>query len=71
MYPSSAAFKAAVRTDHIVVSKAEVWASDQKLSEINISDGSVQIDSSSAVRRTCDISLVTSRDSNNLVPDNV
>ena len=70
MYPSSAAFKAAVRTDHIVVSKAEVWASDQKLSEINISDGNVQIDSSSAVRRTCDISLVTSRESNNLVPDN-
>jgi hypothetical protein len=70
MYPSSAAFKAAVRTDHVVVSKAEVWASDQKLAEINISDGNVQIDSSSAVRRVCDISLVTSRESNNLVPDN-
>lgn len=70
MYPSSAAFKAAVRTDHIVVSKAEVWASDQKLQEINISDGSVKIDSGSAVRRTCDITLVTSRESNNLVPNN-
>jgi len=70
MYPSSAAFKAAVRTDHIVVSKAEVWASDQKLQEINISDGSVKIDSGSAVRRTCEITLVTSRDSDNLVPNN-
>lgn len=70
MYPSSAAFKAAVRTNHIVVSKAEVWASDQKLSTLNISDGSVKIDANSAVRRTCDVSLTTSRESNNLVPDN-
>ena len=70
MYPSSAAFKAAVRTDHVAVSKAEVWASDQKLAELNISDGNVQIDSSSAVRRMCDVSLVTSRETNNLVPDN-
>ena len=70
MYPSSAAFKAAVRTNHIVVSKAEVWASDQKLQEINISDGNVKIDSGSAVRRTCEVTLVTSRESNNLVPDN-
>jgi len=52
MYPSSAAFKAAVLTDHVVVSKAEVWASDQKLREIDIADGTVTVDSSSAVRRT-------------------
>lgn len=69
MYPSSAAFKAEVRTDHIAVSKAEVWASDQKLQEINISDGNVKIDSGSAVRRTCDVTLTTGRESDNLVPD--
>ncbi len=70
MYPSSAAFKAAVLTDHVVVSKAEVWASDQKLREIDIADGTVTVDSSSAVRRTCEVVLVTNRESTNLVPDN-
>jgi hypothetical protein len=70
MYPSSAAFKAAVRTDHIVISKAEVWASDQKLQEINISDGSVSVNSGSAVRRTCEVTVITSRETANLVPDN-
>ena len=53
MYASSAAFKAAVSTDHVVVSKAEVWATDQKLQEINVSSGSVTANSSAAVRRTC------------------
>ena len=70
MYPSSGAFKTEIRKNHVVVSKAEVWASDQKLQEINIADGSVSVNSSSAVRRTCEITLVTSRESNNLVPDN-
>ena len=70
MYPSSAAFKAAVRTDHIVIAKAEVWASDQKLQEINISEGSVSVNSGSAVRRTCEVTHVTSREIANLVPDN-
>jgi hypothetical protein len=70
MYPSSAAFKQAVRNDHIVIAKAEVWASDQKLQEINISEGSVSINSGSAVRRTCEVTLVTSREIANLVPDN-
>ena len=70
MYPSSAAFKQAVRNDHIVIAKAEVWASDQKLQEINISEGSVSVNSGSAVRRTCEVTLVTSREIANLVPDN-
>jgi hypothetical protein len=70
MYSSSAAFKAAVRTDHIVISKAEVWATDQKLREIDISDGSVSVDSGSAVRRTCEVTLITDRETTNLVPDN-
>ena len=70
MYPSSAAFKSAVRTNHTVVAKAEVWASDQKLQEINISEGSVSINAGSAVRRTCEVTVVTGRETANLVPDN-
>ena len=70
MYASSAALKTAILTDHIVISKAEVWASDQKLQEINISEGTVQVDARSAVRRTCEITLITDRETTNLVPDN-
>lgn len=70
MYSSSSALKTAILTDHIVISKAEVWASDQKLQEINISEGTVQVDARSAVRRTCDITLITDRETTNLVPDN-
>lgn len=70
MYSSSASFKEAVRGDHIVIAKAEVWASDQKLREINIAQGSVSVNTSSAVRRTCEVTLVTGRETINLVPDN-
>lgn len=70
MYSSSAAFKTAVRANHIVIAKAEVWAIDQKLQEINISEGSVSVSAGSAVRRTCEVTLVTGRDAINLVPDN-
>ena len=70
MYPSSAAFKSAVRTAHTVIAKAEVWASDQKLQEINISEGSVSVNAGSAVRRTCEVTVVTDRETANLVPDN-
>ena len=48
MYSSSAAFKAAVVSDHVVVSKAEVWATDQKLQEIDVSSGSVTANSGAA-----------------------
>ena len=70
MYASSAAFKVAVSTDHVVVSKAEVWATDQKLQEINVSSGSVTANSSAAVRRTCNLELLTDRTATSLVPDN-
>jgi len=69
MYSSSAAFKAAVVTDHVVVSKAEVWATDQKLQEINVSSGSVTANSGAAVRRTCNLELVTDRTTTSLVPE--
>lgn len=70
MYPASAALKAAVLTDHTAVSKAEIWTSDQKLADLNISAGSVMISTDSAARRTCSVSLVTDRTTANLVPDN-
>ena len=70
MYPASAAFKAAVVTDHVVIAKAEVWNQDQKLATLAIDKGSVKIDVKSAVRRTCQVHLVTDRTTANLVPDN-
>jgi len=70
MYSSSGALKAAILTDHIVISKAEIWASDQKLQTIDISEGTVQVDAGSAVRRTCEVTLITDRETTNLVPDN-
>lgn len=70
MYPASAALKAAVLTDHTAVSKAEIWTSDQKLADLNVSAGSVMISTDSAARRTCSVSLVTDRTTANLVPDN-
>jgi len=70
MYSSSASFKSSVSGDHVVVSKAEVWATDQKLQEINVRSGSVSVSSSAAVRRTCSLDLVTDRTSLSLVPDN-
>jgi hypothetical protein len=70
MYPSSGAFKSYLRENHIVISKAEVWTVDQKLATLDIADGNVEIKAKSAVRRTCDITLTTTRDGNTLVPDN-
>lgn len=70
MYPASAAFKAEVITDHVVIAKAEVWNQDQKLATLAIDKGTVKIDVKSAVRRTCQVHLVTDRTTANLVPDN-
>lgn len=69
MYPASAEFKAAIRTDHIAVSKAEIWNQDQKLLTLDIVEGSVDVSVDKTTRRSCAVSLVTSRESNNLVPD--
>jgi len=70
MYPASATFKNSVLSDHIVIAKAEVWNQDQKLATIEVDKGNVKIDVKSAVRRSCQVNLMTARDSNNLVPDN-
>ena len=70
MYPASGEFKTAILSDHIVVSKAEVWNQDSKLTDLNIDSGKVTVSVNSGVRRTCDVTLVTDRTSSNLVPDN-
>ena len=69
MYPASAELKAAIRTDHIAIAKAEVWNQDQRLIELDISTGSVDVSVDNTIRRSCQVSLVTSREQNNLVPD--
>jgi hypothetical protein len=69
MYAASSAFKLAIKSDHIVVSKAEIWTSDQKLADLAIDSGVVNVSTSSAVRRTCSVSLTQGRDSTSLVPD--
>ncbi len=69
MYSASASFKSSVVRDHIVVAKAEVWNQDQKLATLDIDNGSVKVDSKSAIRRTCSVHLVTDRTTANLVPD--
>lgn len=70
MFPTSANFRTAISTNHIVVSKAEIWSVDQKLAEIDVESGTVEISTSNAIRRTCTVNLITDRTNNNLVPDN-
>ena len=70
MYSTTSAFKAAVVSDHTVVSKAEVWSTQQLLTTLDVGSGTVSIDNTSAVRRTCTVTLTTSRDTTNIVPDN-
>ncbi len=69
MYPTSANFKRAVVTDHIVIGKAEVWASDRKLIDLDIDKGKVTVSTSNSIRRTCEINVTTDRTATNLVPD--
>ena len=70
MFPTSAAFKAAVLTDHVVIAKAEVWSSERKLIDLEIDKGKVTVNTSNAVRRTCEVHITTDRTSSNFVPDN-
>jgi hypothetical protein len=70
MYPASASFKSALTQDHIVVSKVEIWNSGQYLTTISVDSGAVEVNSQSAIRRTCQVTLTTEREVTNLVPDN-
>lgn len=69
MYPTSGAFKAAIIADHTVIAKAEVWSTERKLLDLDIDTGKVTVNSGNTARRTCEIHLSTTRESDNLVPD--
>jgi hypothetical protein len=69
MYPTSAAFKSAIISDHIVIAKAEVWSTERKLIDLEIDKGKVSVSTSNTIRRTCEIHLTTNRTTDNLVPD--
>ena len=69
MYPTSGAFKAAIITDHKVISKAEVWNTERKLLDLDLDSGKVTVNSGNTSRRTCEIHLTTTRETDNLVPD--
>jgi hypothetical protein len=70
MYPTSAAFKVAVKTNHRVVAKAEIWTDDRKLIDLDIDTGKVSVSTTNTIRRTCEVHLTTDRTTANLVPDN-
>jgi hypothetical protein len=69
MYATSAAFKSAIVSDHIVIGKAEIWNADRKLIDFDIDTGKVSVSTSNAIRRTCEVHLTTDRSSTNFVPD--
>lgn len=57
MYPVSENFKGAVRYSHRVITKAEVLRYGQLVATIYPDSGGVEVDSRSAIRRTCSVSL--------------
>lgn len=59
MYPTSTAFKSAVRGSHKAIVKAEVWKQNQKILDLNVDAGSVEIDARRTVRRTCQLRVVS------------
>jgi hypothetical protein len=69
MYPTSGDYRAAIGIDHKVIAKAEVWSSERKLLDLDIDKGKVSVTTSNAIRRSCEINLVTDRTTANLVPE--
>lgn len=58
MYPTSSAYKSTIRGSHKVIVRAEIWKQDQKLAELDIASGQVDVDARRNVRRTCQLELV-------------
>ena len=69
MYPTSAAYKSAVVSNHTVIAKAEIWSEDRKLIDLDIDSGKVTVSNTNSIRRTCEVHLTTDRTTDNLVPD--
>jgi hypothetical protein len=68
MYPTSDAFRQAVRQSHTAVSTAEVWRGLQKILDLDISDGSVSVSVNQSTRRTCTVGFSVSASDNDLIP---
>ena len=68
MYVVSPEFKAAVRTTHEISVRGEVWRGGQRLRSLEILDGSVDVDSRRAQRRTCTVRLAAPKPTINLIP---
>lgn len=68
MYPTTDAFRAAVRTSHTVVSTAEVWRGSQKVLDLPVASGTVTVNVNQAARRSCSVALFDDRAHNDLVP---
>lgn len=69
MYPTTDAFRLAVKQSHTVSTRVEVWSGSQKLFNLDVSTGSVDVSTDSAVRRSCTVEFHQSRSDNTLVPD--
>lgn len=69
MYPTSDTFRLAVRTSHTAVATAEVWRGLQKILDLDVSEGQVQVSVNQSTRRTCSVGFSVSRLANDLVPD--
>lgn len=68
MYPVSQQFKEAVRGPHTATVRAEVWRGSVFLRSVEVLDGSVDIDSRRAQRRTCRVTVPAQRPSVRLDP---
>lgn len=69
MYPVTDTFKVAIRDSHQVLIRAEILRDDQLLATIYPEEGSVEIDSRRAQRRTCTVSLTRGGRSTIYVPE--
>jgi len=68
MYPVSSDFKAAVRQPHQMTIRAEVWRSGVFLRDLEVIEGTVDIDSRRAQRRTCTVRVPATRPTVSLEP---
>lgn len=69
MYPTTDAYRAAIRKSHVAVSTAEIWRDSQKILDLDLLSGSVQVSVDQSTRRTCNVGFSVSRADNALVPD--
>lgn len=57
MYPVSDVFRREIRRSHRALVKAEVWRGDSRILDLDLLDGSVEVDARRGVRRTCTLTV--------------